>query len=89
MQGDLTMEPDSTNRLNQLEAGQKRIMEKLDEISRFLHEQAEKAHTVREESLALQRQAVERAKRISAFALPAVLACGALIVYLLVKHRIL
>ncbi|MCB1195155.1 hypothetical protein KDK77_03130 [bacterium] len=83
------MEPDISNRLNQLESSQKNIMGKLDELSRFLHEQADKTHKIREESIALQRKAIERAKRISAFAIPVLFLCVALIVYLLVKYRIL
>ena len=39
-----------------------------------------------QESIELQRQAIERAKKISLIAIPGILICIALIVYLLVKY---
>ena len=48
--------------------------------------QIERSRQQVQESIALQRQAIERAKRISLVAIPGILICIALIVYLLVKY---
>lgn len=53
----------------------------------ILKANAERAASIGEESIALQRQAVERAKRIGAFALPAILICIGLLAYLLIRYN--
>lgn len=69
-------------------ARQEQALAKQDEALQFLKQQAERTNKVSVESVALQRQAVERAKRIGYVAIPGILICIFLIVYLVVRYRI-
>lgn len=67
----------------------KEIQQSQTEMMTWLQAEAQKAERIRDEAMALQRQAVARVKRISLFAFPAVIMCIVLLVYLIVKYRIL
>lgn len=66
-----------------LEAGREMQQENL----RFLRERHEHDARVRDESVALQRTAVERFRKLSYVVLPLVALCVALIVWLMVRYR--
>lgn len=66
-----------------LEAGREAQQESL----RFLRERYEHDARVRDESVALQRAAVERFRKLSYVVLPLVALCVALIVWLMVRYR--
>ena len=70
-------------------ARQAQALAKQDEALKFLKMQTEQAARISRESIGLQRQAVDRAKRISLIALPLILLCLFLIGYLVSKYHIL
>ena len=65
------------------------IAAKQDEMLQYLKEEGAKSKKIREEAIALQKRAMENAKRIGVFAFTGILLCIALIVYLSAKYRIL
>jgi len=71
--------------IEELRKEQKEIVEAI----RFLRSEAEHAHKIREEAIALQRTANQRVRRVGTFAFFGILACVFLIVYLVTKYRIL
>jgi hypothetical protein len=83
------MENEILETLKEMREAQKELMAKQEEAIQFLRDEAEKSKKIREEAIALQRQAMERAKRISYIAVPLILICAGLILYLLLKYRIL
>jgi hypothetical protein len=74
--------------LDAMRQAQRELLAKQDETLQFLHEAAEETKKVRSEAIALQKQAMARAKLITSLAIPAILACVAMLVYLAVKYRI-
>jgi len=56
---------------------------------RYLRERYEQDAKVRDESVTLQRAAVERFRKISFFILPLVVICLGLIIWLMVRYRML
>ncbi len=83
------MDKEILETLKEMSQAQKDILARQEETLAFLRAEAEKTKKIREESIALQRQAAERVKGISLIAFPAILLCVALLVYLIVKYRIL
>lgn len=66
-----------------LEAGREAQQESL----RFLRERYEQDAKLRDESVSLQRSAVERFRKLSYVVLPLVALCVALIVWLMIRYR--
>jgi hypothetical protein len=79
------MSDDLKDVVEELRKEQKEIVETL----RFLRSEAEHAHKIREEAIALQRTANQRVRRVGTLAFFGILACVFLIVYLVTKYRIL
>jgi hypothetical protein len=71
--------------IEELRKEQKEIVEAI----RFLRSEAEHAHQIREEAIALQRSANQRVRRIGTVGFFGILLCVCLIVYLVTKYRIL
>ena len=65
---------------------QRLSIEKQDEHIALAQQQLDRARTQVEESLNLQREAMAKQKTIIRIALPGVLACIALIIYLIVRY---
>lgn len=87
-------EPQTGDTLQALLAEQKKIVALLEagreaqqESLRFLRERYEHDARIRDESVMLQRSAVERFRRLSYVVLPLVALCVALIVWLMVRYR--
>lgn len=87
-------DPQSAERLQAILAEQKKIVALLEagreaqqESLRFLRERYEHDAQVRDESVALQRSAVERFRKLSYVVLPLVALCVALIIWLMVRYR--
>jgi len=84
----MAVEKEALEILKEVREAQKEITAKQDELVQLLRGEAEKSKKIREEAIALQRQAMQRAKRISYITVPLILICAGLILYLLVKYRI-
>jgi hypothetical protein len=82
------MEKEILETLKELRQTQLDMIARQEEAFQFLRDEAEKSTKIREEAILLQKQAVARAKRIGYFALPLILICAGLIVYMILKYRI-
>ncbi|MBY0270237.1 MAG: hypothetical protein K2X06_10230 [Burkholderiales bacterium] len=87
-------DPQSAETLQAILAEQKKIVALLEagreaqqESLRFLRERYEHDARIRDESVALQRSAVERFRKLSFVMLPLVALCVALIIWLMVRYR--
>jgi len=85
----MAVEKEALEILKEVREAQKEMTAKQDELVQLLRSEAENSKKIREEAIALQRQAMQRAKRISYITVPLILICAGLILYLLVKYRIL
>lgn len=83
------MEKEILETLKELCRNQQDMIAKQKETLQFFQDESEKSTKIREETILLQKQAVERAKRIGYLAFPLILICAALIVYLIIKYRVL
>ncbi len=90
----MTPDPESAHTLQAILAEQKKIVALLEagrqaqeDGLRYLRERYEHDARVRDESVALQRNAVERFRKLSYVVLPLVALCIALIVWLMVRYR--
>ena len=90
----MTTDPETGNTLQAILAEQKKIVALLEagreaqqESLRFLRERYDHDARIRDESVALQRSAVERFRKLSYVVLPLVALCVALIVWLMVRYR--
>ena len=72
--------------LVEIRDNQRLSLKRQEEHLAIAREQIERSRTQVEESIALQRQAVERVRRISRLAIPGIVACLALIGYLLIRY---
>lgn len=72
--------------LAEIRDNQRLALQRQEEQLAIAREQLDRSRRQIEESIALQRQAVERARSIARVALPAILVCVAMIVYLLVRY---
>jgi hypothetical protein len=72
--------------LVEIRDNQRLSLQRQEEHLAIAREQIERSRNQVEESIALQRQAVERVRRISRLAIPGIVACLALIVYLLIRY---
>ena len=75
--------------LRELRDGQRDALARMTAQLELAQQQAERMNKVAEDSVRLQRAAIERAKRLSAAILPVGALLAALVVYLIVKYRIL
>ena len=71
--------------LTEIRDNQRTSLQRQQEHLALAREQMERSKAQVDESIALQRQAMERFKRISRIALPAIILCIALILYLLLR----
>lgn len=78
--------PEIRDLLVEIRDNQRLSLQRQEEHLAIAREQIERSRNQIQESIALQRQAVERAKRISWIAVPGIALCVLLIVYLLVKY---
>lgn len=90
----MTTDPETGHALQAILAEQKKIVALLEagresqqESLRFLRERFEHDARIRDESVALQRNAVERFRKLSYVVLPLIALCVALIVWLMVRYR--
>jgi t-SNARE complex subunit (syntaxin) len=72
--------------LVEIRDNQRLSLRRQEEHLAIAREQIERSRNQVQESIALQRQAIERAKRISRIAVPGIVLCLLLIVYLLVRY---
>jgi hypothetical protein len=91
----MTSESSDSATLQAILAEQKKIVALLEagretqqESIRFLRDRHDHDARIRDESVALQRSAVERFRKISYIVLPLIALCVALIVWLMVRYRI-
>jgi hypothetical protein len=82
----LSDSPDIRDLLIEIRDNQRLSLQRQEEHLAIAREQIERSRNQVEESIALQRQAVARVKRISLVALPGIALCVLLIVYLLVRY---
>lgn len=71
--------------LNEIRDNQLRSLQHQEEHLAIAREQIERSRHQIEESMELQRQAIDRVKKISRIAIPGILACVALIAYLVLR----
>ena len=90
----MTPEPDIAHTLREILAEQKKITALLEngrqmqeENLRDLRERHEQDARVRDASVALQRAALDRFRKVSFVAIPLILLCIALIVWLMIRYR--
>ena len=90
----MTAESENSATLQAILAEQKKIVALLEsgrevqqESLRFLRERYEHDARIRDESVALQRSAVERFRKLGYVVLPLVALCVGLIVWLMVRYR--
>lgn len=72
--------------LTEIRDNQKLSLLRQEEHLAIAREQIERARRQVEESIGLQRQAIDRVKKISRIAIPMLLLCVGLIAYLLVRY---
>lgn len=72
--------------LTEIRDNQKLSLQRQEEHLAIAREQMDRARKQVEESIGLQRQAIERVKKISRIAIPMLFLCVGLIVYLLVRY---
>ena len=72
--------------LVEIRDNQRLSLQRQEEHLEIARKQIERSSTQVQESIELQRLAVDRVKKVSRIAIPGILICVALIVYLLVKY---
>ena len=72
--------------LVEIRDNQRLSLQRQEEHLEIARKQIERSSTQVQESIELQRLAVDRVKKVSRIAIPGILLCVALIVYLLVKY---
>lgn len=75
--------------LRRIEANQRRALEAQEQQLAFAKSQLERSERVASESVALQKVAVDRQRRVGYFALPMIVVLLALLAWLLVRWRVL
>lgn len=78
--------PEIRDLLIEIRDNQRLSLQRQEEHLAIAREQIERSRNQVEQSIALQRQAIERVKRVSRIAIPGIVLCIALIVYLLVRY---
>lgn len=74
------------NLLVEIRDNQRLALRKQEEQLAIAREQIERSKKQIEESIGLQRQAIDRVKGITRIAIPGILCCFALIIYLLIRY---
>lgn len=82
----MTDSPEIRDLLIEIRDNQRLSLQRQEEHLAIAREQIERSRNQVQESIDLQRQAVARVKRISRIAIPGIVLCIALIVYLLVRY---
>ena len=72
--------------LTEIRDNQRLSLQRQEEHLAIAREQIERSRGQVQESIELQRQAIDRVKKISRIALPGIAICIALIIYLLVRY---
>ena len=80
--------PEIRDLLIEIRDNQRLSLQRQEEHLAIAREQIERSRNQVEQSIALQRQAIERVKRISRIAIPGITFCIALIAYLMVRYLI-
>lgn len=83
---EMTTEADIRELLVEIRDNQRLSLERQQEHLAIAREQLERSAGQVRESLELQRQAIDRVKRASRIALPAIGVCMGLIIYLIVRY---
>jgi len=78
--------PDVRDLLIEIRDNQRVSLQRQEEHLAIAREQIERSRNQVEQSIVLQRQAIERLRRVSRVAIPGIILCIALIVYLLVRY---
>jgi t-SNARE complex subunit (syntaxin) len=78
--------PEIRDLLVEIRDNQRLSLQRQEEHLAVAREQIERSRKQVDESIALQRQAIARVKRISRIAVPGIVLCVALIVYLMVRY---
>ena len=78
--------PEIRDLLIEIRDNQRLSLRRQEEHLAIAREQIERSRNQVQESIALQRQAIERVRRVSWIAIPGIVLCVLLIVYLLVKY---
>ena len=82
----MTDSPEIRDLLIEIRDNQRLSLQRQEEHLAIAREQIERSRNQVQESIDLQRQAVARVKRVSRIAIPGIVLCIALIVYLLVRY---
>jgi t-SNARE complex subunit (syntaxin) len=85
----MSREDEIVQLLTDIRDGQRTALHRQQEHLELARAQAERMRQTAEESVAIQRAAVERVKRVGRVVLPLIIVLVALIVWLIVKYRIL
>ena len=80
--------PEIRDLLIEIRDNQRLSLQRQEEHLAIAREQIERSRNQVEQSIALQRQAIERVRRISRLAVPGIILCVALIAYLMVRYLI-
>ena len=83
------MDVDTHNTLEAISNAQRDMLAMQRETLEFMRAEAAKAQRIREDAIAMQRQAVARARRLSYLVLPLIAGCLFLLVRLITKYGIL
>ena len=75
--------------LIEIRDNQRLSLQRQEEHLAIARDQVDRSRGQVQESIELQRQAIDRAKKISRIAVPGIIVCIFLIIYLVVKYRIL
>jgi hypothetical protein len=82
----LSDSPEIRDLLIEIRDNQRLALQRQEEHLAIAREQIDRSRNQVQESIALQRQAIERVRRVSWVAIPGIVLCVLLIVYLLVKY---
>lgn len=85
----MSREDEIAQLLTEIRDGQREALVRQREHLELARTEAERMRRTAEESVALQRAAIERMKRVGRFVVPLILVLIALLVWLMVKYRIL
>lgn len=85
----MSREDEIVQLLTDIRDGQRTALHRQQEHLELARTQAERMRQTADESVAIQRAAVERVKRVSRVVLPLILVLIALVVWIVVKYRIL
>lgn len=85
----MSREDEIVQLLTDIRDGQRDALSRQQEQLELARVEADRMRRIAEESVSLQRSAIDRVKRISRFVVPIIIVLIALLVWLIVKYRIL